>query len=145
MENTKRRDWHNMHERISIAQVKYIKSHRKLPSHSELADELDVSRRTIIRHMQHINYGELFREQQQSLAMYAPQIFMSIYNSALKGSSQAQKMLLQLIFNWTPPKTFEYPDTTKSESVEEEVDLERGVDLLIEMRQRQEEKRKSGG
>jgi DNA-binding transcriptional regulator YhcF (GntR family) len=131
--DNRRRDWQKLNSEIAKTQLQYMRDNQSIPTNSELANILGISERTIIRHLQHIDHSALFQEHKQTFTVFAPQIFMTIYNSALKGSSQAQKMLLQIIFNWAPPKSFDYSETGSltAEAIDGE-ELELGIKLLVD-------------
>lgn len=131
--DSRRRDWRRLNSKIAKAQLQYMRDNQSVPTNAELASIIGISERTVIRHLQHIDHSELFQEHKQTFLVFAPQIFMSIYNSAIKGSSQAQKMLLQIIFNWAPPKSFDYSDThSMTPEVIDAEELELGIKLLVD-------------
>lgn len=136
----RRRDWQVIRQKISEAFIRYYREHQKQPTNAELAKEIGVSERTVIRHLKTINFSDFFEEQRSAFAPMMPNVMLSIYNSAMKGKVSAQKLMLQLVFNWAEPKLFEQPETVTKQATDEELaNIERGIELLLDMRQRQKE------
>ncbi len=136
---TRRRDWQSMQQKIAKAFIQLYRENQKQPTNAELAKTLGVSERTIARHLKTINFGNYFNEQRHVFAPMMSNVMMSIYNSAIKGKVPAQKLMLQIIFGWAEPKSYEQPEIKANEPSEEELaELERGIELLVKMRERQQ-------
>lgn len=103
----KRKDWRSVHRNIGTAFTSYYRASKKSPTYDDLARMVGVSRRTIVRHMQDIDFDGLLYRQRQEVSSLAPNALMAIYNSAIHGSPKSQKIMLQLIFGWSKPKSFD--------------------------------------
>lgn len=135
----RRRDWQLMQRKISDGFIRLYREYQKQPTNAELAKDIGVSERTIVRHLKTIDFTDYFSDQRHKFAPLMSNVMMSIYNSAIKGSPKAQKLMLQIIFGWAEPKSFEQPEYTPTEVSEEELaELERGIDLLVKMKIRQQ-------
>lgn len=135
----RRRDWQSMQQKVSDAFIRLYRENQKQPTNAELAREIGVSERTIVRHLKSIDFADYFSNQRHIFAPLMSNVMMSIYNSAIKGSPKAQKLMLQIVFGWAEPKSYEQPEITTSEATEEELaEMERGVELLLKMRERQQ-------
>jgi len=140
---TKRRDWQIMQRKIRKAMIEYYRENQASPTNRELAERIGVSERTIVRHLRSVDYAELFAEQRPVFATFMPNVMMAIYNSAIKGKVPAQKLMLQIVFGWAEPKSYEQPEShTNEPSEEESAEIERGIDLLVEHRLRERERAK---
>ena len=136
----RRRDWQSLQQKIGDVFIRLYRENQRQPTNAELAKEVGVSERTIVRHLATIDLADYFSEQRGILAMMAPNVMMAIYNSALKGSARAQKLILQIVFEWAEPKSFEQPEKTSKQATEAELaDIERGIELLLDVRQRQKD------
>lgn len=133
----RRRDWQSLQQKIGEVFIRLYRENQRQPTNAELAKDVGVSERTIARHLTTIDLADYFSEQRSILAMMAPNVMMAIYNSALKGSAKAQKLILQIVFEWAEPKSFEQPVTDKPELTDEDIqNMERGIELLVEMKLR---------
>lgn len=140
-DTTRRRDWQSMQQKIADAFIRLYRENLRQPTNAELAKELNVSERTVARHLKTIDFGDYFAEQRHIFAPMMSNVMMSIYNSAIKGSPKAQKLMLQIVFGWAEPKTFEQPEPLQTDvSNDEYSELERGIDLLVELRVRERER-----
>lgn len=140
-DTTRRRDWQSMQQKIADAFIRLYRENLRQPTNAELANELNVSERTVARHLKTIDFGDYFAEQRYIFAPMMSNVMMSIYNSAIKGSPKAQKLMLQIVFGWAEPKTFEQPEPLQTDvSNDEYSELERGIDLLVELRVRERER-----
>lgn len=136
----RRRDWQLLQQRISDAFIRLYRENQRQPTNIELAKDIDVSERTIVRHLKTIDFSSYFEEQRIAFAPMMSNVMIAIYNSAIKGKVPAQKLMLQIVFNWAEPKSFEQPERITEQASEEELaDIERGIELLLDMRQRQKE------
>lgn len=145
-ESTKRRDWQAMQQKISSAYVQLYRDAQKAPTNADLAKKIGVSERTISRHLKQIDFSILFSEQREAFAPLMGNVMMSIYNSAMKGSTRAQKLMLEIVFEWAEPKSFEQPVTDKLELTNEEIEnMERGIELLVEMELRNRGRKAQNG
>lgn len=135
---TRRRDWQMMQQKVTRAFVDLYRQNQQQPTNAELAEKVGVSERTIIRHLKKIDFSSYFQEQRGTFATMMPNVMMAIYNSAIKGKVPAQKLMLQIVFDWAEPKVFEQPDTRPADISEEEyTQFERGIELLVDMKIRQ--------
>lgn len=136
---TRRRDWQSMQQKIAKAFIELYRENQKQPTNAELAKTLGVSERTVARHLKAIDFGDYFAEQRHVFAPMMSNVMMSIYNSAIKGKAPAQKLMLQIVFGWAEPKSYEQPEHQTGETSEKELaELERGIELLVKMRERQQ-------
>lgn len=125
----RRRDWQSLQQKIGDVFIRLYRENQRQPTNAELAKEVSVSERTIVRHLATIDLADYFSEQRGILAVMAPNVMMAIYNSALKGSARAQKLILQIVFEWAEPKSFEQTEKTSEQATEAELaDIERGID-----------------
>lgn len=137
-QGSRRRDWQTMQRKIARAFVDLYRQNQQQPTNAELAKEVGVSERTVIRHLKEIDFSSHFNEQCAPFATMLPNVMMAIYNSAIKGKVPAQKLFLQIVFNWAEPKVYEQPERqSEYVSEDERVELERGIELLIDMKMRQ--------
>jgi DNA-binding MurR/RpiR family transcriptional regulator len=128
-----------MQQKIAKEFIQLYRENQKQPTNTELAKALGVSERTIARHLKSINFGDYFSEQRHVFAPMMSNVIMSIYNSAIKGKVPAQKLMLQTIFGWAEPKSYEQPESIANEPSEEKLaELERGIQLLVKMRERKQ-------
>lgn len=108
----RRRDWRSLQQKIGDVFIRLYRENQRQPTNAELAKEVGVCERTIVRHLATIDLADYFSEQRGVPAVMAPNVMMAIYNSALKGSTRAQKLILQIVFEWAEPKSFEQPEKT---------------------------------
>ena len=136
----RRRDWQLLQQRISDAFIRLYRENQRQPTNIELAKNIGVSERTIVRHLKTIDFSGYFEKQRIAFAPMMSNVMIAIYNSAIKGKVPAQKLMLQIVFNWAEPKSYETPEKSTEQATEEELaDIERGIELLLNMRQRQKE------
>lgn len=137
-EPAKRRDWQVMREKITQAFIELYREKQQSPTNAELAKRVGVSERTVVRHLKEINFSDFFSEQRANFAPLAGNVMMAIYNSAIKGSTSAQKLMLQIVFEWAEPKEFRLPEPTDKELTDEDFKkMERGFELLIDQKIRE--------
>lgn len=136
---TRRRDWQVMQQKVARAFVDLYRQNQQQPTNADLAKKIGVSERTIIRHLKTIDFSSYFQDQRSQFAPMMPNVMMAIYNSAIKGKFPAQKLMLQIVFGWAEPKSYEQPESKASEPSEDELaELERGIELLVKMRERKQ-------
>lgn len=136
---TRRRDWQLMQRKIARAFIDLYRQNKQEPSNAELAKEVGVSERTVIRHLKAIDFSSYFEDQRSQFAPMMPNVMMAIYNSAIRGKVPAQKLMLQIVFGWAEPKSYEQPESKIGESTDEDLaEVERGIELLMRMRHRQQ-------
>lgn len=105
-QQNKRLDWEDNHRRISNAILSHYKTSQKSPTQEEIAKLAGISRETVNKHLQEMDYDKLFERDRARLAAHSDVITMAVVNSALKGSFGAQKLLFQVVYGWAEPKTF---------------------------------------
>lgn len=92
-----------------------------------------------MRHLKLIDFADYFSNQRHIFAPLMSNVMMSIYNSAIKGSPKAQKLMLQIVFGWAEPKSNKQLEIMTPEATEEELaEMERGIEMLLKMRERQQ-------
>tara|TARA_Y100000114_G_scaffold156718_1_gene184930 strand:+ start:34 stop:492 length:459 start_codon:yes stop_codon:yes gene_type:complete len=134
-QTTRRRDWQLMQRKVARAFVDLYRQNQQQPTNAELAKEVGVSERTVIRHLKEVDFSSHFDELRAPFATMLPNVMIAIYNSAIKGKVPAQKLFLQIVFGWAEPKVYEQPERQSEYVSEDELaKLERGIDLLVDMK-----------
>ncbi len=82
----KRLDWEDNHRRISNAILTHYKTSQKSPTQDEIAKLTGISRETVNKHFQEMDFEKLFERDRARLAVHTDVITMAVVNSALKGS-----------------------------------------------------------
>jgi DNA-binding transcriptional MocR family regulator len=98
----RRSDWRSTHHQIQRIYFQYVKEHQKIPSYREIAKLSELSLPTVLDHMQNMDKELLFRDAQETIAIYSDQLILSLVNTALKGNTTAHQMLLAMGYNWNP-------------------------------------------
>lgn len=138
-QGARRRDWQAMQHKVARAFIDLYRQNQQQPTNADLAEKIGVSERTVIRHLKTIDLSSYFQDQRSQFAPMMPNVMMAIYNSAVKGKVPAQKLMLQIVFGWAEPKSYEQPESKTSEPTDEELaEVERGIELLMRMRERQQ-------
>ena len=133
----KRVDWEINNRRISDAIFKYYKDNKKEPTNAEIAKLSGLSENTVSKHMKEIDFGKIFLSQRRRMSTLSGPLFMSIYNSALKGNAKAQELMMQLVFEWAKPMQLQHTGKDGESLTEMFKRLERQADDVIDRANRE--------
>lgn len=142
-DTTKRRDWQIMQQKVAKAFIQLYRDNQRQPTNAELAKEIGVSERTIIRHLKSLDFADYFIEQRSTFAPLMESVMIAIYNSAIKGKVPAQKLMLQIVFGWAEPTSYDPPQPSQPNTDSNEMaELDRNIELLVESRIRKRDRAK---
>lgn len=91
-----RADWEKNNIIIMRSFKKLMKKLETIPMVIEIAADTGLNEETIRRHMKTFSFDAV-KEQMQTLT---PDVMQSIYDSARRGNSQAQKLWVQVVNDW---------------------------------------------
>lgn len=151
-EQNKRLDWEENHRRISDAVLSHVASSKKPPTQEQIAKLSGLSRETVNKHLQELDYDRLFERERSRLAIHSDVLTMALLNSAMKGSGAAQKMCFQIIYGWAEPKSYTHViEETSSKMSDEDIQhleeatkmMEKLTIMRYEQRKQQEQRQQA--
>lgn len=89
--------WERNQKLLQETYVKLLQLFKRCPTISEVAKEVNLSTKTIKLHIKELKFDPI----ESPLRVLTPDVIASIYNSARKGSSQSQKLWMQLMEGWS--------------------------------------------
>jgi hypothetical protein len=89
-------DWLRNQAIIQETYVNLIQQLKRCPTVLEVSKQTDLSISAIRNHVKEMK----FEPQQSPLRSLTPDVYISIYNSCRKGSSQSQKLWMQIMEGW---------------------------------------------
>ena len=89
--------WDTNQAIIQDAYVKLILSLKRCPTINEVSKEVNLCPTTLKKHVDTLKFEPL----KNPLRSLTPDVLVSIYNSARKGSSSSQKLWMQIMEGWT--------------------------------------------
>ena len=95
-ESCKNITWEVNQAIIQDAYIKLIMSLKRCPTLKQVSDEVKLSITTLKKHVDRLEFKPL----KNPLRSLTPDVLVSIYNSALKGSSASQKLWMQIMEGW---------------------------------------------
>lgn len=70
------------------------------PTRAEIAERTGIHYNTIRKHLRGVDFRDLLTEEQATFRILTDDVILSIYRSAMKGSSASQKLWLQVVEGW---------------------------------------------
>ena len=92
-----RKDWLFNHNLIKDSFLKIVKDKKRAPTIPELSKETNMSENAIFKHLQKIS----FEKTNSIFRVLTPEVLLSVFKSAQKGSSSSQKLWLQVVEGWS--------------------------------------------
>lgn len=124
-----------MQQKIAESFIQLYRDNQRQPTNAELAKEVGVSERTIIRHLKTLDFTDYFIEQRSTFAPLMESVMIAIYNSAIKGKVPAQKLMLHIVFGWAEPMSYDPPQSSQPKAdLDEITELDRAIESLVDSR-----------
>jgi predicted transcriptional regulator len=89
--------WDRNQALLQKAYVDLIKRLKRCPTQTEVANEVNLSLKTVKLHVKEMKFKPL----DSPMRVLTPDVLAFIYNSAKKGSAQSQKLWVQLLEGWS--------------------------------------------
>lgn len=139
----RRKDWLENNEKIRQALLSYWKDHKRPPTNKALAKIAGVTEATVENHFRETDFEFYYEHLREKYSVLSEDIFMSIVNSALKGTPKAQEMALQIIHNWSKPMEMTLKDETDQtpKLTASTDDLDTHIDNMIALRAKIQERK----
>jgi len=96
LKSSKNITWEVNHRIISDSYLKLIKKLGRKPTYEEVVRDTGISRATLQKHIAELK----FEPQKHPLRILTDEVILSIYKSAIKGSSASQKLWFMLMEGW---------------------------------------------
>ena len=96
MPKVDRVDWLKNQAIIQQAYIELIQQLKRCPTNLEVSEKVNLSICTIKNHTKELKFEPL----QSPMRTLTPDVLAAIYNSARKGSSQSQKLWMQIMEGW---------------------------------------------
>lgn len=113
----KRSDWEKNHQAIRDAYVDFIKAKGKKPTITYISIQLEVSWKTVSRHLDDIE-NDL---RKSPLRVLTEDIILAVARSAQKGNHGSQKLWFQIMEGWQEKTNLDV--TTQGRALPRELDL----------------------
>lgn len=92
----KQQDYRQTDEAIKNAYMDILKIQRRMPSQSEIAKIVGVTRETVNHHLNSIDLSKLA----QPFKIFGNEVLMGLSKKASEGDVQAAKLFFMLIYDW---------------------------------------------
>jgi hypothetical protein len=89
-------DWARNQALIQQTYIDLIKELKRCPTSYEVSQRVKISVTTIKKHVRQMK----FEPQESPLRVLSPDVLISVYNSARKGTSASQKLWFQIMEGW---------------------------------------------
>jgi len=89
-------DWARNQALIQQTYIDLIKELKRCPTNYEVSQRVKISVTTIKKHVRQMK----FEPQESPLRVLSPDVLISVYNSARKGTSASQKLWFQIMEGW---------------------------------------------
>ena len=109
--------WEVNHRIISDSYLKLIKKLGRKPTYEEVVQDTGISRATLQKHIAELK----FEPQEHPLRILTDEVILSIYKSAIKGSSASQKLWFMLMEGWNEHQVIEHTGNVNVEQVREKI------------------------
>ena len=93
--------WQHNHNIIRKVVMTHWVSNQSIPTHEELVELTGLSKATICRHWEDFDNTVMTELVQEQAALMVQPVLWGMYNAAMKGSTEAAKMLLKLGMEYT--------------------------------------------
>ena len=95
-----RKDFLLLNQKIKDTYIEYIKSHKQIPTQTQVAKMCGVTQVTVSKHFTKIDLNELV----QPFKIFGDDILMGLRYKASKGDAQAAKLFFMLVYDWNEKK-----------------------------------------
>ena len=96
--------WNRNHQLIHEAYLSLINELKRCPTIEQVSKRVRLSERVIKLHIRELKFAPL----ESPLRVLTPDVLVSIYASARKGSAQSQKLWMQVMEGWNEKKEIEH-------------------------------------
>ena len=108
--NKKQRDYQQTEEAIKKAYMDTIKTQKRMPSQSEVAKIVGVTRETVNHHLNSIDLSKLV----QPYRLFGNEVLIGLMKKASGGDTQAAKLFFMLIYDWSEKQEIEHKGELKT-------------------------------
>lgn len=96
-EETRNEIWEHNHNKITWAISKLMQETGRMPTKSQLADETNLSRQTIYKHLKEYVTHPLFKGQMEQFKFMTSKVLAKVFSFAVEGDVKAAKLYLDLM------------------------------------------------
>jgi DNA-binding transcriptional ArsR family regulator len=96
-DDTKNDFWEYNHNRIMLSIESLMKKLGRMPTRSEIADNTDLSRQTVYRHLKEYSNHPLYVEQLQKMRILSINVLSKVYETAMAGDIGSRKLYLNVM------------------------------------------------
>lgn len=96
-EKSRNRNWDANHIRIKNFVENHLEHHHCLPSISEMASEIGLSRQTISKHLAEFELGDYMKEEMQMFNVMFSDLMVVLFNKAKEGDVNAIKLYAEIL------------------------------------------------
>ncbi len=95
-DDTKRGIWETNHFNIVSTINTLIKRSNRMPTKTEIADEVGISRQTVHKHLNEYSSNPLYANQLEQHKIMGDRVLTAMYQEAIQGNVKAAKLYLQV-------------------------------------------------
>jgi len=121
-----RKDYIATDNAIKKAYTDILKSQKRMPTQSEVAKIVGVTRATVNTHLNKIDLSTLV----QPYKLFGNEVLMGLSKKASEGDTQAAKLFFMLIYDWSEKQKIEHEGEVKVEhsvKIEDTIKKYKGV------------------
>lgn len=105
-----KRDYKATDIAIKKAYTDILKAEKRMPSQSEVAGIIGVSRETVNKHLGNIDLSKLV----QPYRLFGNEVLVGLMKKASEGDTQAAKLFFMLIYDWSEKQQVEHKGEVKT-------------------------------
>ena len=94
---TRNKTWENNHAAIIRAVSILMNEHARVPNTTEIAEQTNLSRQTVAKHLQTFTSHPLYREEIEQFRSQSKDVLAIVSNHALNGNMKAIKLYLHIV------------------------------------------------
>lgn len=96
-QDVKNRKWEANHRRITWSMSVFVHNRGRMPTHNEIARDTNLSRQTVLKHLQTYQNHPLFNEQFGYFQFMVHRVMGVLLQKSLEGDTRAIKMYLDML------------------------------------------------
>ncbi len=105
MQGTKNQLWESNHNQITWAIASLMQEYGRMPSKTEIALKIQLSRQTVHKHLKEYISNPLYLEQEERFRFMADKVLAKVFTFAVNGDMQAAKLYFNVIGTLNQNKT----------------------------------------
>ncbi|GAA4327963.1 hypothetical protein [Flaviaesturariibacter amylovorans] len=96
-QETKNQTWEENHRIITNAMYQHLEDYARFPSHSKLAKDTGLSRKTIAKHLKEYDKHPMYETELQKFRYYSTRVLGKVAQQATQGDMKAARLYLETV------------------------------------------------